>query len=86
MAAMKRKEWAEMIERGMRRHEQQQAVEQNRRMRDLRKYIPIPIVLGLLASILYVLLWGWETFLQDFLSWVIGITIVTTVLALFPRR
>lgn len=86
MATLSQKEWAMQIEQGMRRHDMKQQREQERRFDHLRHYLPIPIVIGIIACFLFIWLYGWRSFLEVFLSWVIGITIVTTVIALFGRK
>ena len=77
------KEWAEVIERGLKRHEFDIA---RQRERLLWHYLPIPIAIGILACIIYILYWGWESWFQTFLSWIIGVTIVTAVVATFTRQ
>ena len=76
------KEWAELVERGLKRHEFDLA---HQRERLLRHYLPIPIAIGVAACGLYILLWGWESWFKTFLSWTIGVTIVTALVAIFAR-
>lgn len=80
---MSKEEWAAMIERGIRRHELARARSRRKVLRHLRHFLPVPILIGLVASVLYVRVWGWASFLQALLSWVVGITLVTTLLAIF---
>ena len=48
----------------------------------LKKWIPVPIVIGLTAAIFYVNLAGWKKLGELFLGWVIGATLVATFLAI----
>lgn len=52
----------------------------------LRKIAPINIILGIIASILLIVLKGWESFLQLILTGIIWITIISTVLAATGKK
>lgn len=49
----------------------------NKLIPSFAKLIPVPIIIGLIASYTMVRFYGWKTFGETILSWVIGITIVT---------
>lgn len=52
----------------------------------LRMVVPINIALGAVASIVLVWFAGWETLVYLFLSGVIWITIISTILGLLPKK
>jgi len=76
-------EWAQLIAKGVNRHELEQSLGLEYRLRYLRKHVTVPIVIGLAAILVYVLFYGFAALIKDFLSWTIGITVVTTALAIF---
>lgn len=51
----------------------------------LKKYIGLPIVIGIVASVIYVYKFGWDMYFKDLLSWTIGITLVSIVLSYFLK-
>ncbi len=83
---LSRREWAKYIERSMKRYQAREAAAKRRTYVRLRHYLPIPVLIGVVASIFFVWRWGVWLLLQHVLSWVIGITIVTTVIALLGER
>ena len=52
----------------------------------LRKLVAIHIILGIAAAIILYLNFGWEELIKTFLSWVIGITLVATIVTATINR
>jgi len=76
-------EWAKIVAQGKWRRALERELGWESRFGYLRRHVTVPIVIGVAAILLYLVLYGASSFLKDFLSWVIGITVVTTLLALF---
>ncbi len=79
---LNQQQWEFEIKRAMRVKDAQQ-----RRMRKakfayferyLSKFMPLPIILGLLALFLLIHLYGWREFFKFFLSWIVSLTLVAT--------
>ena len=87
MAAQKvsQQEWAELIAKRMSQYEEERGLDWDRQVRYLRRHITYPIIIGLAAIVIYWYFYGGSLLLKDILSWVIGITVVTTMLAIFGR-
>lgn len=52
----------------------------------LKQYISIPIIIGLVAAFLFYFEFGWEDLKHVLLSWLIGITLVATLIASLLTR
>lgn len=52
----------------------------------LRRYVSIPIMIGIFAAALLVHHFGWKALFQNLLNWIIGLTIVATIIAYLPRQ
>ena len=52
----------------------------------LRKLVPIPILIGIIAAIGLVSLSGFKYLIEVILTWIIGLTIVATIIAYLPKR
>ena len=53
----------------------------------LKKYIHIPLIIGIAAAFLTWQLFGLQTVIATILSWVIGITLVATIIgAIAPKN
>lgn len=78
-------EWKYHVESAIRRN----ALQKEREVRNLsirlKRLIPVPILIGIIASIFLLKIGGWRIFLEQLLSWVIGITLVTTLIASFLK-
>lgn len=46
-------------------------------MKFLYKWIPLPILVGIIASVLMYKIYGAHEFWKNFLSWIIGSTIIS---------
>lgn len=83
------KEWAKYIELEHRNKElKKQLAAKNAREKKrpnplavLKTYVPGAIGLGLIAMVTMFFWFGWKVLLETVLSWIIGITIVTTYVA-----
>ena len=71
----------------------QERVQDLRKRRELKRYyeraialIPIPLAIGIAASYTMYRLYGVETLVEHLLGWVIGLTIIATIIASIPRR
>ncbi len=80
---MNKEEWAREIEKARRKSEVEKGKE---KAEYIHKFIPVTLIIGVVASILMILLFGWRDFLRTALSWVIGVTIVTTIVATFAEK
>ena len=49
-------------------------------IRKLKTSIPIQIVIGIAACFLMYMLMGWEKLIETLLGWVIGMTIIATII------
>ena len=54
--------------------------------RNIRRFVPIPVIIGCLAAFMMYKMYGGEELLKNFLTWVIGLTIVATIIAYIPKR
>jgi len=52
----------------------------------LRRIIPIPILMGVIAAITMQHLYGWPSLIETLLGWTIGLTIVATIIAYLPKN
>ncbi len=80
--AISKKEWARMIEKGIRKHELQKQSERNKRF---RIQISIPIIVGLLAIATYLLLFHWSWMVKGMLNAIIAATLIATMMTYFNR-
>ena len=55
-------------------------------LRIVRRFTPLNILLGIIASILLVYLKGWEVFFQLVLTGIIWITIISTAIAAISKK
>jgi hypothetical protein len=49
------------------------------------RYLPVPILIGLLAAFLMVHFYGWRALWENLLAWAIGLTVITTFIASVQR-
>ena len=79
------KEWEEVIKVALAKYKREEAnaarKKQLSQLKILRKYISIPIVVGLVALVAIYFFFGMGEVLKTLLSWVVGVTIVATVVA-----
>ena len=75
-------EWAQEVERALRRSE---IVRKKRLVSKLQRFLPVPIIIGVVAAILLITFYGWRDFFLRVLSATIAATIVTTMIAAFAR-
>ncbi|MBN1646116.1 hypothetical protein JW868_03715 [Candidatus Woesearchaeota archaeon] len=58
---------------------QKKEKEEKRRRIMLKKLVPIPIALGMIAGVYYLVRFGWIEFEKMFISWLVGITLVAAI-------
>jgi hypothetical protein len=77
-----RKQWAQMIERGMRKHEFLSARGRLERFwRYMNKHKAASLALGLVAITIYVNLWGVKELFKTAVTYTIIITLLATLVA-----
>ena len=71
----------------------QDRIAQERKKRELREsyvriksLIPLSVIIGIIAFYLTLSIYGWREILRTLLSWIIGGTIVTTIIALMQKK
>jgi pheromone shutdown protein TraB len=52
----------------------------------LRRNVSIPIIIGIFAAALLVHNFGWDALYQNLLNWIIGLTLVATIIAYLPKQ
>ena len=52
----------------------------------IRKLVPIPIIVGCIAALVMYWMYGGEALLKAFLTWIIGLTIIATIIAYLPKN
>lgn len=52
----------------------------------LRRNVSIPIIIGIFAAALLYHYYGPEALFQNLLNWIIGLTIVATIIAYLPKQ
>jgi len=52
----------------------------------LRRYVTIPIIIGIVAAALLYHYYGPRALFQNLLNWTIGLTIVATIIAYLPKN
>jgi len=80
--AISKKEWAKMIEKGIRKHELQKRLE---RRKSFHIQISVPIIIGLMAIATYLILFHWTWMVKGMLNAIIAATIIATMMAYFNR-
>ena len=55
-------------------------------LKKLNKFISVPIIVGVLAAMITYQQYGWDFLKRTLLSWTIGVTIVTTVIAIMEKH
>ena len=54
--------------------------------KNLRKLVPIPILVWVIAALLMYYTYGGDELLKSFLSWIIGLTLIATIIAYLPKN
>lgn len=52
----------------------------------LHNYITLPIGIGLVASFIHICLYGFKDYFENFLEWIIGVTMVVIVVDYLTER
>lgn len=86
----KKKEYEEIIHDALHRQNEahsQRHVHQWKHYKDvLRTFLPVPIIIGAVASIIFYKIYGPEDLIRVMLSWTIGITFVATLSATLVNK
>tara|TARA_B100002003_G_C14054587_1_gene507814 strand:+ start:834 stop:1118 length:285 start_codon:yes stop_codon:yes gene_type:complete len=64
----------------------QERKEKVEKKKNLRRLVPIPILVGALAALLMYYIYGGDALLKSFLSWVIGLTLIAAIIAYLPKN
>jgi len=84
------KEQQEHVEKIFKQHveseEKKKEREYKKYLTNLVKFIPIPIMVGGLAALLYYHYYGWEDLKKIILTWTIGVTLIATLSAAFINK
>lgn len=85
---MKKNDWELMVKKAVKRHHRQISAEHSNKVhvKALRKYISIPITIGIVASLLIYKLYGVDQLVSTILSWFVGVTIVATLVAALSKH
>ena len=81
VSKLSKKEWAYVVERGLRKKKVEQQFRQQRFLSFINEHRILPVVIGFGACASVVVLWGWFDLVKMLLSWVIGVVVVTTLVA-----
>ena len=79
-------QWARLIEQRMKRYELEQHLERKNQWKKIRKYLSVPILIGIGAIWLYIVLFGWEWMMKGILNGIISATLIATILAFINAR
>ena len=79
---LSQREWAQEVEKALRKSE---TVRKKRLLSKLQRFLPVPIIIGIVASILLITFYGWRDFFLRVLAATIAATIVTTMVATFAK-
>ena len=72
--------WEEMVRRSS-HYENKRKNELNDIVSRVRRFMTIPIVIGVIAAVILWLRHGWDKLEQTVLSWTIGMTLIGTLIA-----
>lgn len=86
MVKVTQKEWAEQIEKGLRKHELLIRKQSREKFSQIKQYIPLTLLIGIVTAVLYVYIFGWEWFLKGLFNGIMNATIVVTILALVAGK
>lgn len=79
-----KKEWQAQIRKTIHEEHQREEKIAQRKAKEAahkyKKYLPVPIVIGIIACIIMYKEYGIEQLIETILSWTIGITIITTII------
>ena len=78
---LSQKEWAYAVERGLRKKKVEQQFRQQRFLSFINQHRLLSIIIGLGACYEVISIWGWEELFHMLFSWIIGIVVVTTLVA-----
>ena len=79
-------EWARLIEQRLKKYELQQAIQRKHKWQHLKKYVSIPIIIGVSCIWIYLALFDWEWMVKGVLNAVISATLVAAFLTIVNTR
>jgi polyferredoxin len=87
---MTRRTWEEQVRYAMHHKDTIQAMrekkEKTEHKKRLRRLIPIPLIVGVIAAMTMYHLFGWEKLVESFLSWIIGLTLIAALITYLPKN
>ena len=85
-----KKSWEDQVKYALHHQDTIKAMREHREKKEyhekLRRFVPIPILIGAFAAFLMYNFFGLQEMLKSLLSWIIGMTLVATVIAYIPKR
>jgi|TARA_B100002003_G_scaffold152641_1_gene141455 amino acid transporter len=86
----RRRSWEDQVKYAMHHKDTIQAIRERKQKLDKKKHlkrlVPIPILVGVLAALVMYNLYGGEAVLKAFLSWVIGLTLIAAIITYLPKN
>ena len=80
--ALSKKEWAKLIEKGLRKQELER---QKARNKSFRIRISIPIIIGIATILVYLLLFHWTWMVKGILNAIIAATLIAAMMTYINR-
>ena len=85
-----RRTWEEQVKYAVHHKDTIQAMRERKqkleKKKHLKRIIPIPIIVGSLAALVMYNLYGGEAVLKAFLTWIIGLTLIATIITYLPKN
>ncbi len=85
-----RKSWEEIVTYALHNKDTIEAMRERRKQKEhyknLKRLVPIPIIIGVLAALIMYNMYGGEAVFKAFLSWVIGLTLIVTIITYLPKN
>lgn len=85
-----KKKWEEVVKEALRDRDKIEIYKRRRELREyyakLKRFIPIPLITGIVAAYFMYRLYGSEDLLKSLLGWVIGLTLIATIIASLPGK
>ncbi|MCK4522247.1 MAG: hypothetical protein KAU20_06740 [Nanoarchaeota archaeon] len=85
-----KRKWKDIVGYALANQDRIQEFRKKRELKEhyriIRKFVPIPVIIGSLAAFMMYKMYGGEELLRSLLAWVIGLTIVATIIAYVPKK
>ena len=82
--------WSEIVRYALNHQDTVKEMREKRQKQEykkrLRKLIPIPIIVGLIAALVMYMLYGGHELFKSLLTWIIGLTFIATIIAYLPKN